>query len=105
MPVSEPEPELIPHATPDPPDRQTHAAEDDDIYKLDNEGWARVAKAGGIEEMLKLGEGISGSVSKCRLRKSGQVFAIKVPLHCQVQGNDDRRLRRKPHLQNICFVN
>ena len=36
-----------------------------------------MAIAGGIEELLKLGEGISGSVSKCRLRKSGQIFAIK----------------------------
>lgn len=51
---------------------------DDDVNTFDDEAWSRVANAGGIEEMLKLGEGISGSVSKCRLRKSGQVFAIKV---------------------------
>ena len=50
---------------------------DDDIYALDDEGWSRVANAHGIEEMVRLGEGVSGSVSKCRLRKSGQVFAIK----------------------------
>jgi hypothetical protein len=51
---------------------------DNDIYALDDDGWSRVANSGGIEEMLRLGEGASGSVSKCRLRKSGQVFAIKV---------------------------
>lgn len=51
---------------------------DDDIYQLDDEGWARVANAHGIEDMVRLGEGVSGSVSKCRLRKSGQIFAIKV---------------------------
>jgi len=55
---------------------------DDDIYSLDEEGWRRVAAAKGIEDLLKLGEGVSGSVSKCRLRKSGQVFAIKVPPLC-----------------------
>jgi len=58
--------------------RNSQTFPDDDIYALDDEGWSRVANAGGIEEMLRLGEGISGSVSKCRLRKSGQVFAIKV---------------------------
>jgi hypothetical protein len=52
---------------------------DNDIHALDDEGWARVANSEGIEEMLKLGEGVSGSVTKCRLRKSGQIFAIKVP--------------------------
>jgi len=105
VPVPEPEPETIPQATPDVSDRHALNVEDDDIYKLDNEGWARVAKASGIEEMLKLGEGISGSVSKCRLRKSGQVFAIKVRLHCRVEGNDDRLLRQKLRLRNIYFVN
>ena len=54
---------------------------DDDIYALDDEGWSRVANAHGIEEMVRLGEGVSGSVSKCRLRKSGQIFAIKVLIH------------------------
>ena len=63
-----------------PPDKRQHCSRpaDDDIHSLDDEGWARVAKAQGIEELLVLGEGVSGSVSKCRLRKSGQVFAIKV---------------------------
>lgn len=51
---------------------------DNDIYALDDEGWSRVANLGGIEELLSLGEGVSGAVTKCRLRKSGQVFAIKV---------------------------
>jgi hypothetical protein len=58
--------------------RSSQSCADDDIYALDDEGWARVANSEGIEEMLKLGEGISGSVTKCRLRKSKQVFAIKV---------------------------
>jgi hypothetical protein len=53
---------------------------DDDIHALDDEGWCRVANSGGIEELLSLGEGVSGTVHKCRLRKSGQVFAIKVKL-------------------------
>jgi mitogen-activated protein kinase kinase len=50
---------------------------DNDINALDDEGWARVANSEGIEEMFKLYEGVSGSVTKCRLRKSGQIFAIK----------------------------
>jgi len=54
------------------------APADDDIYALDDEGWRRVALASGIEQLLKLGEGASGAVHKCRLRKSGQVFAMKV---------------------------
>jgi hypothetical protein len=56
----------------------TSSVADDDIYSLDEEGWRRVATSGGIEELLKLGEGVSGSVCKCRLRASGQIFAIKV---------------------------
>jgi hypothetical protein len=72
--------------TPSPPasrprssSRGNSSGPDDDIHALDEEGWMRVANAGGIEEMLVLGEGVSGAVAKCRLRKSGQVFAIKVP--------------------------
>jgi len=90
-PPEDPSPPPVPEPTPSPPvvevtsakkeDKEDKEFPDDDIYKLDDEGWARVAKNGGIEEMFKLGEGISGAVSKCRLRKSGQVFAIKVPLH------------------------
>lgn len=80
------EPEGTDHPHPEGPNSQspeTHRRSsqsypDDDIYALDDEGWSRVANASGIEELLTLGEGISGSVSKCRLRKSGQVFAIKV---------------------------
>ena len=73
----------ISRATPplriNPPEtRRQKSPPDDDIHSLDEEGWARVANASGIEELLILGEGVSGSVSKCRLRKSGQVFAIKV---------------------------
>jgi hypothetical protein len=74
---------IEPEATkaPSPPNpRRNSQTTDDDINALDDEAWSRVANAGGIEEMLKLGEGVSGSVSKCRLRKSGQIFAIKVCL-------------------------
>lgn len=60
------------------PSKKDSLPADDDIHALDDEGWSRVANAKGIEEMLKLGEGVSGAVSKCRLRKSGQIFAIKV---------------------------
>lgn len=80
--------------TPSPPaltrprsnSRTSSSGPDDDIHALDEEGWTRVANAGGIEEMLVLGEGVSGAVSKCRLRKSGQVFAIKVPFTPSAQG-------------------
>ena len=58
--------------------RRNSQPPDDDIYSLDDDGWSRVANSGGIEELLSLGEGVSGAVTKCRLRKSGQVFAIKV---------------------------
>ena len=87
--VVEPEANLEPQPAPRPrrnsrPDlpRNNSEAADDDIFALDDEGWSRIANAGGIEEMLKLGEGVSGAVSKCRLRKSGQVFAIKVCQCC-----------------------
>jgi hypothetical protein len=87
--VVEPEASLKPEPAPRPrrnsrPDlpRSNSEASDDDIFALDDEGWSRIANAGGIEEMLKLGEGVSGAVSKCRLRKSGQVFAIKVCQSC-----------------------
>jgi hypothetical protein len=63
-----------------PTPKPNSQCQDDDIYALDDEGWSRVANSGGIEELLSLGEGISGAVTKCRLRKSGQVFAIKVCL-------------------------
>jgi len=68
--------------------RNSQSCVDNDIYAFDDEGWARVANSEGIEEMLKLGEGVSGSVMKCRLRKSGQVFAIKV----------------RPPFSNICAL-
>lgn len=74
------------------PERRTTPV-DDDVNTFDDEAWSRVANAGGIEEMLKLGEGISGSVSKCRLRKSGQVFAIKVvPLATQLISDNHHRI-------------
>jgi len=69
---------LRPSPVPGARRRRSSSCADNNIYALDDEGWARVANSEGIEEMLKLGEGVSGSVTKCRLRKSGQVFAIKV---------------------------
>jgi hypothetical protein len=51
----------------------------DEIASLDEEGWRRAAREGGIVEVSVLGEGSSGSVSCCRLRHGTQEFALKVP--------------------------
>ena len=74
--------------------RRNSQCPDDDIYALDDEGWSRVANSGGIEELLSLGEGVSGAVTKCRLRKSGQVFAIKVhaPRICELMVDNYNRI-------------
>ncbi|KAK7205249.1 mitogen-activated protein kinase [Myxozyma melibiosi] len=48
-----------------------------DVADLDEEGWERVANSGEIVEIAKLGEGTSGSVTKCRLRYGKTVFALK----------------------------
>jgi len=61
-------------ATPPPP-RDSLTAE---IGDLDEEGWRKAAKEGGIVELSVLGEGSSGSVSRCRLRNGTQEFALKV---------------------------
>ena len=66
--------------------RQNSQSHYGDIYELDDEGWSRVANSGGIEELLALGEGVSGTVTKCRLRKSRQVFAIKVYFATRLPG-------------------
>ena len=50
----------------------------DEIANLDEEGWRRAAREGGIVEVSVLGEGSSGSVSCCRLRHGTQEFALKV---------------------------
>jgi hypothetical protein len=52
----------------------------EEIGNLDEEGWRKAAREGGIVEVSILGEGSSGSVSRCRLRHGTQEFALKVPL-------------------------
>lgn len=89
--------------SPVPRRRRSSSCADNDIYALDDAGWSRVANSEGIEAMLKLGEGVSGSVTKCRLRKSGQIFAIKVlppqasPLWIVVNGRLLRPRVRHPN--------
>jgi hypothetical protein len=61
-------------ATP-PPAQDTLTEE---IASLDEEGWRKAARDGGIVEVSLLGEGSSGSVSRCRLRHGTQEFALKV---------------------------
>jgi hypothetical protein len=53
----------------------------EEIGNLDEEGWRKAAREGGIVEVSILGEGSSGSVSRCRLRHGTQEFALKVPFH------------------------
>ena|SRR5208282_634595 len=65
-------------ATPPPPSRQDSLTEE--IGNLDEEGWRKAAREGGIVELSILGEGSSGSVSRCRLRHGTQEFALKVSL-------------------------
>lgn len=48
-----------------------------DVEDLDEDGWARVATNYEIVEIAKLGEGTSGSVTKCRLRYGNKIFALK----------------------------
>ncbi|KAK9241136.1 kinase-like domain-containing protein [Lipomyces kononenkoae] len=48
-----------------------------DVHDLDEEGWDKAARNGEIMEVAKLGEGASGSVTKCRLRQGSTVFALK----------------------------
>jgi hypothetical protein len=50
----------------------------EEIGSLDEEGWRKAAREGGIVEINVLGEGSSGSVSRCRLRHGTQEFALKV---------------------------
>jgi hypothetical protein len=50
----------------------------EEIGSLDEEGWRKAAREGGIVEVSLLGEGTSGSVSRCRLRHGTQEFALKV---------------------------
>lgn len=48
-----------------------------DVDDLGEEDWKEVAKAGAIEELGRLGEGASGSVTRCKLRGGSTVFALK----------------------------
>ena len=62
-------------------DEATPPAQDtltEEIANLDEEGWRKAARDGGIVEVSVLGEGSSGSVSRCRLRHGTQEFALKV---------------------------
>jgi hypothetical protein len=59
-----------------PPTSQDTLTEE--IASLDEEGWRKAARDGGIVEVSVLGEGSSGSVSRCRLRHGTQEFALKV---------------------------
>ena len=61
-------------ATPPPP-RESNIEE---IADMDEEGWRKATREGGIVEICILGEGSSGSVSRCRLRNGTQEFALKV---------------------------
>ena len=45
--------------------------------ELDEDQWSRYAREGQIVELGRLGEGSSGSVSKCRLRNGTEIFALK----------------------------
>jgi hypothetical protein len=59
-----------------PPPSQDGTAEE--IADLDEEGWRKATREGGIVELSILGEGSSGTVSRCRLRYGRQEFALKV---------------------------
>ncbi|KAK9244907.1 kinase-like domain-containing protein [Lipomyces tetrasporus] len=48
-----------------------------DVHDLDEERWDKAARNGEIIEVAKLGEGASGSVTKCRLVHGATVFALK----------------------------
>ena len=61
-------------ATPPPP----QDALTEEIGSMDEDGWRKAAREGGIVELSILGEGSSGSVSRCRLRHGTQEFALKV---------------------------
>jgi hypothetical protein len=65
-------------ATPPPAAARDSLAEE--IGNLDEEGWRKATREGGIVELSVLGEGSSGSVSRCRLRYGRQEFALKVQI-------------------------
>lgn len=60
------------HSTPRPQSQQYA-----DVEGLDEEGWRAVARAGEIVELGRLGEGIGGSVTRCKLLHGKTVFALK----------------------------
>ena len=61
-------------ATPPPP----RESDIEEIADMDEEGWRKATREGGVVEICILGEGSSGSVSRCRLRNGTQEFALKV---------------------------
>lgn len=63
----------------------------DEIADLDQENWRNAAREGGIVEVSILGEGSSGSVSRCRLRHGTQEFALKVSSLLICLDNDSLR--------------
>jgi hypothetical protein len=68
------------------PPPATHDPLTVEIGNLDEEGWRKAAREGGIVELSILGEGSSGSVSRCRLRHGTQEFALKVFPYLQALG-------------------
>jgi hypothetical protein len=60
----------------------------EEIATMDEEGWRKAAREGGIVEISVLGEGSSGTVSRCRLRNGKQEFALKVQSLCYKFANN-----------------
>lgn len=56
---------------------RSHSPRPVDLEPLDLDAWAALAAQGDIITLARLGEGAGGAVSKCRLRRSRQVFVIK----------------------------
>jgi hypothetical protein len=77
----------------------------EEISTLDEEGWRKAARDGGIVEIDVLGEGSSGSVSRCRLRHGTQEFALKVDTYpFIIELMTDHSLRSTDAKTNIARV-
>lgn len=57
---------------------------------LDNAGWRAASKEGIIEELGSLGEGAGGAVTRCVLKGSKTVFALKI-----ITSNPDPSIKRQ----------
>lgn len=57
---------------------------------LDNAGWRAASKEGLIEELGSLGEGAGGAVTRCVLKGSKTVFALKI-----ITSNPDPSIKRQ----------